>query len=137
MKMKTIWLLLILIAVIFQANGQTSKPSSIQLDLIKKSDNQYKTGWILLGTGAALSITGIAIPNNFDYNDGSSNDSVKSILGWVGFLSIGTSIPFFLSAGQNARTAAKLSLESQAFMQPIPIPGQLRNIPSLSLKIPL
>ncbi|RIW16996.1 hypothetical protein D0X99_04265 [Algoriphagus lacus] len=137
MKMKTIWLSLILVGIIFQANGQSTKPSSIQMDLIKKSDNQYKTGWILLGTGAALSITAIAIPNTYDYNDGSNNDTVRALLGWTGFLSIGTSIPFFLSAGQNARTAARLSLESQALMQPIPFPGQPNAFPSLSLKIPL
>ena len=135
--MKYVFLFLIVFSLGFPVFGQKAEPSQLQLDLIRKSDNQYKAGWILLGTGAALSLTAIAIPTNYDYNDGSSNDTAISILGWTGFLAIGTSIPLFLSAGQNARTAAKLSLESQALMLPIPIPGQSNRFPSLSLKIPL
>lgn len=135
--MKNLFLFLILAGFCFQAYGQKPEPSPIQLDLIQKSDRQYKTGWIFLAGGAALSLTAIAIPTNYDYNDGSSNNTAISILGWTGFLSIGTSIPFFLSAGQNARTAAKLSLESQELNQPVPIPGTSNRIPSLSLKIPL
>jgi hypothetical protein len=135
--MKNLLILLILFSLCFPAFGQKAEPSQMQLDLIRKSDKQYKAGWIFLGTGAALSLAAIAIPTNYDYNDGSSNNTAITILGWTGFLAIGTSIPFFLSAGQNARLAAKLSLESQALIQPIPIPGQTNRIPSLSLKIPL
>lgn len=135
--MKYVALLLIVFSLGFPVFGQKAESSQLQLDLIRKSDKQYKAGWILLGTGVALSLTAIAIPTNYDYNDGSSNDTAISILSWTGFLAIGTSIPLFLSSGQNARMAAKLSLESQAMMQPIPIPGQPKNFPSLSLKIPL
>ena len=135
--MKHVFLSLIVVLLGFPVFGQQPEPSPLQLDLIRKSDNQYKAGWILLGTGAALSLTAIAIPTNYDYNDGSSNNTAISILSWTGFLAIGTSIPFFLSAGQNARLAARLSLESQALIQPIPIPGKSNRIPSLSLKIPL
>ena len=135
--MKIIFLSLIIFSLNFQAFGQKIEPSQLQLDLIRKSDTQYKAGWIFLGSGAALSLTAIVIPPNYDYNDGSSNDRVISFLGITGFLAIGTSIPLFLSAGQNARMAAKLSLESQAIFQPIPIQGQPNRFPSLSLKIPL
>lgn len=135
--MKIIFLSLIIFSLNFQAFGQKIEPSQLQLDLIRKSDTQYKAGWIFLGSGAALSLTAIVIPSNYDYNDGSSNDRVISFLGITGFLAIGTSIPLFLSAGQNARMAAKLSLESQAIFQPIPIQGQPNRFPSLSLKIPL
>ncbi len=135
--MKHVFLSLIVVLLGFPVFGQQPEPSPMQLDLIRKSDNQYKAGWILLGTGTALSLAAIAIPNNYDYNDGSSNNTAISILSWTGFLAIGTSIPLFLSAGQNARLAARLSLESQALIQPIPIPGKSNRIPSLSLKIPL
>lgn len=117
--------------------GQEAGPSSIQMDLIRKSDTQYKAGWAFMGGGLALSLTAIAIPRNFDYNSGNSNDRLISFLGWTGFLSIGTSIPLFLSAGQNARMAARLSLQNQALHQPIIVPGQNRSFPSLSLKIPI
>lgn len=135
--MKTIFLTLILIGLFFQSYGQNVEPSALQLDLIRKSDAQYKAGWIFLGSGTALSLTAIIIPRKYDYNDGTDNNRVISFLGWTGFLAIGTSIPLFLSAGQNARMAAKLSLESQSSIQPIPIPGQPRHFPALSLKIPL
>ncbi|WP_111671293.1 hypothetical protein [Algoriphagus litoralis] len=135
--MKPIFLSLILFSFYFQAFGQKVEPSQLQLDLIGKSDAQYKAGWIFLGSGTALSLTALVIPRTYDYNDGSSNNRVISFLGWTGFLAIGTSIPLFLSAGQNARMAAKLSLESQSSIQPIPIPGQPRHFPALSLKIPL
>jgi hypothetical protein len=135
--MKNVFLSLIVFLLGFPVFGQQPEPSQLQLDLIRKSDTQYKAGWIFLGAGTALSLTSIAIPTNFDPNDGSSNDAVISFLGVTGFLAICTSIPLFLSAGQNARMAAKLSLESQALIQPIPIPGKPNRIPSLSLKIPL
>lgn len=135
--MKYLFLFLILLCLSFKGFAQNSEPSPLQLDLIKKSDTQYKAGWIFLGGGTALSLTAIIIPRNFDYDSGKNNTRLISFLGWTGVLSISTSIPLFLSAGQNARMAAKLSLENQAIHQPIILPGNHRSIPSLSLKIPL
>lgn len=135
--MKNLCLTLILMGIIFQSNGQTAYPSQIQADLMKKSDNQYKAGWILLGSGAALILTAIAVDPNYEDYYSSNDNTASTILAWTGFLSISTSIPVFLSAGRNARTAAKLSIETQALNQPIPFPGQPNRIPSLSLKIPL
>lgn len=135
--MKNLLSLILVALVAFESLGQSTSVLEHQQDLMKKSDAQYKAGWIFLGTGLALSITAIAIPYKYDPNDGSNNSRVTSFLGWTGFLSISTSIPLFLSAGYNARTAAKLSLEPKALHQPN-IGGELpRNIPSLTLKIPL
>lgn len=134
--MKHSFLALMMSVLSFNVLGQNAEPSSLQLDLIHKSDTQYKAGWIFLGGGTALALTAMVIPRNFDYDNGSNNTRVKSFLGWTGFLSISTSIPFFLSAGQNARMAARLSLENQTLHQPILLPGQPGSIPSLSLRIP-
>jgi hypothetical protein len=135
--MKYLFLSLILLSICTESIGQTVGPSALQLDLIQKSDTQYKAGWIFLGGGTALILTSIVIPRDFDYDSGTNNTRVISFLAGIGVLSISTSIPLFLSAGQNARMAARLSLENQAIYQPIPLPTQMRNIPSLSLKIPL
>lgn len=135
--MKNLFFLLILSSLCFQAFGQTSPPSQNQLDLIQKSDAQYKAGWIFLGGGTALILTAMAIPYRYDDMDGSNNQRTINFLSWTGILSISTSIPLFLSAGSNGRLAAKLSLGSQALNQPIPIPYTSNRIPSLSLKIPL
>ena len=131
-------LTLILVAIFsFESMGQSTSAIEHQRDLMKKSDAQYKAGWIFLGTGLALSLTAIAIPNKYDPIDGTNNSRLTSFLGWTGVLSISTSIPLFLSSGYNARMAAKLSLEPQAMHQPNIGPEMPRNIPSLTLKIPL
>ena len=135
--MKFVFLSLMLLSLCTDSIGQDTGPSALQLDLIKKSDTQYKAGWAFLGGGLALSMTAIVIPRNFNYDNGNSNDRLISFLGWTGVLSFSTSIPLFLSSGQNARMAARLSLENQTLHQPILRPGQQGSIPSLSLKIPL
>lgn len=135
--MKTIFTFLIVIGLVTQGYSQTNTSYQNQLDLIKKSDSQYTGGWIFLGTGTALVLTSWTLPNTYDSSDGSSNQKLISFLGWTGALAIITSVPLFLSAGQNARMAARLSLQNQTLYQPISIPGQPKSFPSLSLKIPL
>lgn len=135
--MKHIILCLLLFGIIFHTKAQTEKISTSQARLMEQSDRQFKTGWILLGTGTALLVTAIAIPPSYDYNDGSNNNTLISVLGWTGAIAVIASVPLFLSAGQNARMAARLSLQNQSLYQPIPIPGQPKSFPSLNLKIPL
>lgn len=135
--MKYLFLFLALLSFSSAGFGQNVEPSPAQMDLILKSDTQYKAGWAFLGGGLALTMTAIVIPRNYDPNTGNDNRRITSFLGWTGFLSIGTSIPLFLSAGQNARMAARLSLQNQAMHQHVFLPGQPRNVPSLSLKIPI
>jgi hypothetical protein len=135
--MKYLFLSLFLFSLSTASFGQNVEPTPALLDLIQKSDTQYKAGWAFLGGGLALTLTSIVIPRNFNPDTGKDNRRVTSFLGWTGFLSIGTSIPLFLSSGQNARMAARLSLQNQTVNQPIHIPGQARSIPSLNLKIPL
>lgn len=137
MKKLLFAIVLILFGVNFQAEAQTKKLATTPSELLKKSDDQYKAGLILVSAGTALTLTSIALPNTYDYNDGSSNQSLISVLAWTGTLSIITSVPLFLAAGNNARLAARLSLENQAIHQPIYLPGHVRNIPSLSLRIAL
>lgn len=133
--MKYLFISLMLLSLSSEVFGQNAEPSPVQLDLIQKSEAQYKAGWAFLGGGTALTLTAIVIPRNFDYDSGKSNDRIISFLAWTGVLSIGTSIPLFLSSGQNARMAARLSLQNQTVHQPILLPGQPKSLPSLSLRI--
>lgn len=135
--MKKILSLLLVTLLAFESAAQDTNTLSLQQDLMKKSNTQYKAGWIFLGSGLALSLSSIVIPNRYDYVDDSSNERFLSILGWTGFLSISTSLPLFLSAGRNARMAAKLSLENQSLNQPNIGNGLPKTYPALSLKIPL
>ncbi len=118
--MKSLFFGILLFGAAFQALSQTKSPTTNPVEILEKSNNQYITGWILLGTGTASWITSRAITPRYDNNYGSTNQTVISILGWVGALSLISSIPVFLSSGQNARMAARLSLENQAIHQPIP-----------------
>lgn len=135
--MKLILTFLLVMGLVIQGYSQTNISNQNQLDLIRKSENQNKVGWIFLGGGLAMAITSIAIPNTFDSYTGESNSEMISVLGWAGAISIAVSIPIFLSSGSNARMAAKLGLHNQAINQPFPIGIHFGSIPSLSLKIPL
>ncbi|MEB2774906.1 hypothetical protein SYJ56_06290 [Algoriphagus sp. D3-2-R+10] len=136
--MKKILIAIFLSGIIFQTVGQTKKLDITPASLMKKSDTQYKVGLILSGTGTALIITALVLPDQYDdYYYESRNHTLISVLAWTGVAAIITSLPLFLSAGQNARTAAKLSIQNQSFYQPIPIPGHPKSFPSLSLKIPI
>jgi hypothetical protein len=129
------------IGITLLAKAQATPEINTAAYLLEKSNKQYKAGMILLGGGTALLITSRIIPYNYDnynnYNYENSNETIKSILGWTGAISMIISVPVFLSSGSNARLAARLGLQNQTIHQPIPIPGQPRNVPSLGLKIPL
>lgn len=135
--MKNLVIIILLMGITFSMNAQTGKLATTQASLMKKSESQYTAGWVFLGTGTGLILTSWALPNTYDSSDGSSNQKLISFLGWTGALAIITSVPLFLSAGQNARLAARLSLQNQTLYQPISIPWQPKSFPSLSLKIPL
>lgn len=134
--MKKLVLIVSLTGLFQIAFGQEVKSSqTLREDLVRQSETQFKAGLMFLGGGTALAITAIALPNNYNYLEGTGNRRARNFLGWTGILSISTSIPLFLSSGSNGRTAAKLSLQSQAIHTPLPSP--LASYPSLSLKFPL
>ena len=134
--MKKLFLFLLFVGLYFQSIAQESKPGrELMEDLVKKSDTQFKAGLVFLSGGTAMVLTAIAIPNKYDFFAGTSNQRTINFFTWTGILSISTSIPLFLSSGYNGRTAAKLSLQTQALHTLLPIP--VRNYPSLSLKFPI
>lgn len=132
---KLLFILLFLGSSVHGFAQKSNLDQALLEDLVKKSESQYKGGMAFLGGGTALLITAIAIPTRFDYMNGTSNYRRRNFLTWTGILSISTSIPLFLSSGYNGRTAARLSLQSEALLTPLP--SQVRSYPSLSLKLPL
>jgi len=118
-------------------------PTLTKQDYLKKSKTQKKTAWILLGGGAALTITGAAIPNEVTdygnplnpYDDKYSNN--WSILIGVGALAMLGSIPFFIASGKNKRKAMNVSFKNELAPQVIESGFVYRTVPSLNLKINL
>lgn len=134
--MKKLYFFLLFLGLGIQSFAQESKPNQALLeDLVKKSESQYKAGMAFLGGGTALLITAIAIPRRFDYMNGTNNQRTINFLSWTGNLAIITSIPLFLSSGFNGRTAAKLSLQSQALQTPLP--NKTGSYPAISLRLPI
>ena len=121
-------------------------PSLTKQDYLNKSHKQKKTGWIFLGSGAALFITGLVIPkgeltDQFNYytfeKDVYENDGLKGAFMVAGTLGMLGSIPFFIASGKNKKRAASISFRN------FPIPA-IRNgnivkqpVPSLYLNVSL
>ncbi|MCL6259575.1 hypothetical protein M3O96_10770 [Aquiflexum sp. TKW24L] len=135
--MKRYFLAVILLGISFYSPAQSNSVLTTPQELLELSNQQYKAGLILVGGGTTFVVTSLIIPRKFDDSDGSSNERLKSFFLVTGLLSIMTSVPLFLSSGSNARMAAQLSLQNQTVYQPIFLPGQPREIPALTLRIPL
>ncbi|TDQ16237.1 hypothetical protein DFQ04_2349 [Algoriphagus boseongensis] len=126
--MKTLLMMALFIGIPFLLKAQTTNPMITSADLMKKSDSQF-TGGIIFLSGGSLLVIADALHQSTGPGDGT-----MSLIG-AAMLIIG--VPLVVASGNNARLAAKLSLKNQTLNHPSIFPGQPRNIPSLSLKIPL
>lgn len=98
----------------------------------KKSKNQKKIAWILLGTGAAAIVTGSIIDSNKERGDQSI--STASPIGLICALG---SIPFFSSSSKNKKRARALSISNQRVLQLNDNIVAWKALPTVSLKISL
>ena len=115
--MKTIRLLLALLLVSSVLVGQTKEFSKDYF--LQKSKKQKTAAWILLGGGTAMAAGGFTI---FDSSWDSGSDSttdIAGVIGTVGFLTSLASIPYFISAGKNKKTAMSITFNYK--------PGYLSN----------
>lgn len=84
--------------------------SADQPDYLKKSKNQKIAAWSLLGAGVVCTGIGILVlPKNYDLLESNSGQDSQLVIGSVmsilGFASMITSIPFFVSSGIYKRRA--------------------------------
>lgn len=100
------------VASFAQLNDSTYR-QTVKNEFLKKSRNQRTTGFILLGSGAALIMTGVLMVNN-------SNDDILNPGNWVdagagvgittiGGLSAIASVPFFIMSANNSKKARQMS----------------------------
>ncbi|GGW22866.1 hypothetical protein [Arenibacter certesii] len=116
--MRSILLLLALLLVNSQIAGQTKEFSKDYF--LQKSKKQNTTGWILLGGGTAMVIGGItAFNSSWDSGSNSSAD-IGGVFVLVGILADGASIPYFISAANNKKTAMSITFD----YKPIYLPGE-------------
>ena len=133
--MKTIRLLLALLLVSSVLVGQTKEFSKDYF--LQKSKKQKTAAWILLGGGTAIAVGGFAtFDSSWDSGSASTTD-IAGIIGTVGFLTGLASIPYFISAGKNKKTAMSITFD----YKPIYLSGDnlvsTKAHPTLTLRIKL
>ena len=112
---------------------------------LKKSRAQKNAGWLLVGGGVGLFvIAGATAANNLNIDpfgtpsSGSTRDETFStVLAVAGVGAILGGIVSFISAAQNKKKAASLSLNHRPLLLPVGSTLVKRRQPAISLKIPL
>lgn len=139
MKKITICLLLTAMAHFCFSQQTSTTASKVETDYMKKSKNQKKVAWIMLGGGATFVLTGILIPHGEivreDFWNTYENDGIKSTFVVTGFLSMIGSIPFFIASGKNKKRAASISFINERAPQLVKSNFAYRPVPSLTFKI--
>jgi len=96
------------------AQNQTEK-QDLKSYYLQKSKNAKTAGWVCLGLGTGMEIAGIAIANNDKDSWVISDEAGYLILGGVVVDLV--SIPFFVSAGNHKKFAARISVNEQGIYQ--------------------
>jgi hypothetical protein len=79
-------------------------------EYLKKSRTNKTVGWIMLGTGAAITATGLIIASSAPEDEFLPEETYTGgIAMGVGLLSMVGSVPFFIVSGNQARKAATMT----------------------------
>jgi len=118
------------------------KQSLTKTDYLQKSKKQKTIGWVLLGGGATLVLTGIIIPKGDLVQEGwfgnsYENDGVKGTFELIGLVSMIGSIPFFTASKKNNKRAMSFSFKNEPATQLVKSSLIYRFVPSLNLNISL
>jgi len=130
--MKKIIILLLIICVGHSSFSQQKTPDmpKMQTDYMKKSKNQKKAAWILLGSGGTIFISGII----FQQKDSEGIEASVSLIGTVVMIS---SIPFFIASSKNKKKAMSISFKNESAPQLMKTNFVYKPVPSLTFKIGL
>ena len=132
-KLIALCLPLIMSITIFAQENPIYIPGTSPQDYFKKSKNQKRAAWILLGTGV-LAVSLSAIEVNPDY--GETTNRPPLVIG--GLVFIGASIPCFIAAARNKKkAAAAISFKSQFVPQLSNGSMVKRSVPSIRFEIRL
>lgn len=135
--MKKILIFLMLLLFTVRVFGQEIPSTEFSKDYyLEKSKKQKTTGWVMLASGAVLTIVGvIGFSDTFMEEDSYTTTDIYGVMAVGGPLICLGSIPFFVSSGNNAKKAATLSFKNQPILMPQQGSLVQNSQPSLSLKI--
>ena len=113
--MKKIIVALMLLTVAFSTFGQRlaaqQQPKEFYL---QKADKQTQAGWILLGVGTVGIVTGAILGSQDSGDDIYSNENIVGYVLLIGGIGLDLcSIPLFISASNNRKRAATISVGLQ------------------------
>lgn len=102
---------------------------------LHKSKNQKRTGYVLLGTGAALVLTGSIVQNKSFKANGTFLNFDGLGYQFAGLITMLSSIPFFAWSSKNKRKSISITLINQKHLIPKSSNIALKSRPALALKI--
>jgi len=140
--MKGFFTLFLILAFSIQAFNQVPafRSTTVQPDYLKKSKNQKTVGWVFLGTGTAMVITGglIGVNSMAKHPYGEKEElAAGSILIATGIILDLASIPLFITATHNKKKAATLGLTNENVTKVMNGSIIQSPMPSLSFRISL
>jgi len=141
-----IFILLLILSINVFSQQTTPTDPTVKTDYLKKSKNQKTAAWILLGSGFALTTTGMIIGISSAAeeifgaftNEKSNSFEVGAVLFYTGLASMLGSIPLFIASSKNknkANTTASFKFETRTTIQQY---SQVKaQYPAISIKIRL
>lgn len=130
--MKKILILAILLTgLTWQSFGQKTETPMTKQDYLDKSKRQERTGWIMMGSGVALSVGVIALA----YEDDAFDSSLGAAILVLGAASFVSSFGVLIASRNTADKAAELSVTNQSIYLPKYANGGPKSFPSLKLSI--
>lgn len=139
LTLMTKFFLVLTLFLTFFSKAQAQSPESKFLieEYIKRSEQQKKTGLIMLGAGLGSVLVGTVL-FGVGWSDGSDvAGGAGVLLMTAGSISTLVSIPILISSASNGRKAAKLSISTATLPVPISKNFPLQTYPTMSFAIPL
>tara|TARA_R110000764_G_scaffold219822_1_gene307984 strand:+ start:232 stop:666 length:435 start_codon:yes stop_codon:yes gene_type:complete len=133
--MRKIRLLLALLLVSSILIGQTKEFSKDYF--LQKSKKQKTTAWILLAGGTAMIVGGGTLFDNNYYGGSNSGADIGGYIMLAGIVANGASIPYFIRAGKNKKTAMSITFNYKPIYLSSDNLAATQSYPTMSLKIKL
>lgn len=134
---KLVLIFVLLFSSFFELFAQNQENKLLIEEYLKQSENQKKTGLIMLGAGVGATVLG-TLMIGVAWSGGSE------AVGWTGVVlftagavSTLASIPIIISSASKARKAANLSIQSRSLPNIHPNGISSVRYPALNLSIPL